>query len=241
MNPKHLFASLLFALLFSFSHSQLVLNQYSYHFLDSVRLYGDGSCAPDYDYALIEDAWVDTFATGVQLAAVVTDTGGASAQIYGNTVAPGDTFWFDTTSTIPMYFWGPGSVKVEFWIVGTPTVAGEPYACEAMIGVTLALCGNSVLLFPPNSEDCNVDIAFAREPAVTRRWSISPNPSQGRLKIDSQGLSWTALTVWDLQGKRMGQWEPSTSIDLSHLPPGIYFAEISDGSVVQRERLVLSR
>lgn len=147
MNKKLFFASLLFACFFSISHSQLLLNQYSGHFLDSASYGIQGTCLPDADFYFSNmDPNYDSIATGTEVVVILTSIT-SGIQVSGQNLNAGDTIRFDTSNYIEVRSAYPGVVNFQYWMVGTPTVPNEPYTCGVFISFTLAECGNTVIPF----------------------------------------------------------------------------------------------
>ena len=64
---------------------------------------------------------------------------------------------------------------------------------------------------------------------------IYPNPTTGQLTIKSEQLSITNIAIYDIVGKMvissMPQQSQETTIDVSHLPSGIYYLRIDNQTV----------
>ena len=69
--------------------------------------------------------------------------------------------------------------------------------------------------------------------------TIFPNPTQGQLTIESGELNISTIEILDILGKNIGRIYPNEKnkiINISHLPPGIYFAriQINEGVIMQK-------
>jgi hypothetical protein len=69
----------------------------------------------------------------------------------------------------------------------------------------------------------NIEIAVAK---------IYPNPTTGKLRIESGELRARSVVIYDVFGKvqKIRNWETENTIDISHFPVGIYFVKISTES-----------
>jgi len=58
---------------------------------------------------------------------------------------------------------------------------------------------------------------------------IYPNPTNGELRIESGELKIENIVIYDIFGKtqKIESWKTKSTIDISHLPAGIYFVKIS--------------
>jgi len=58
--------------------------------------------------------------------------------------------------------------------------------------------------------------------------SVYPNPTTGILKIESRELKIEDVVIYDVFGKiqKMENWKTANTIDISHLPEGVYFLKI---------------
>ena len=58
---------------------------------------------------------------------------------------------------------------------------------------------------------------------------IYPNPTAGKLKVESGELRVENFIIYDVLGKiqKIENWKKENTIDISHLPAGIYFVKIS--------------
>jgi hypothetical protein len=72
---------------------------------------------------------------------------------------------------------------------------------------------------------------------------IKPNPSSGMLYIQSK-TPITNIQIFDLQGKSYpfpSPWQPmNTSLNISHLPQGIYFVKIQSNGKTKTHRIIKS-
>ena len=69
----------------------------------------------------------------------------------------------------------------------------------------------------------------------TKKWTVYPNPTNGLLTIENGGLKIENAAIYDIVGKKLStlNFQPSTQIDISHLPAGIYILKgtNADGKV----------
>jgi hypothetical protein len=58
---------------------------------------------------------------------------------------------------------------------------------------------------------------------------IYPNPTTGELRIESESLRIESIIIYNISGKilKTENWKTENTIDISHLPSGIYFVKIS--------------
>ena len=59
---------------------------------------------------------------------------------------------------------------------------------------------------------------------------VYPNPTNGELRIDNGELTNGNVEIYDVYGKKMvnGKWSMDHSMDVSHLPGGMYFLKIGN-------------
>ena len=71
---------------------------------------------------------------------------------------------------------------------------------------------------------------------------IYPNPTKGELKIENGELKIKNVEIVDISGKIIINYQLSTvnSIDISHLPPGIYFVKMTTENGVVTQKIVKS-
>ena len=77
--------------------------------------------------------------------------------------------------------------------------------------------------------------------------SISPNPTTGKLRIDNYDLRIYDLRIYDLRIKDIQIFDISgvqlfstqqTTLDVSHLPAGIYFVQIKTEKGIVTKKIV---
>jgi len=69
---------------------------------------------------------------------------------------------------------------------------------------------------------------------------IFPNPATKELKIQDSGFRMTSIEVYDMVGEKVFSQPQTSSIDVSELPPGIYFVRIlSENESVTKKITVL--
>jgi len=58
--------------------------------------------------------------------------------------------------------------------------------------------------------------------------NVYPNPTTGKLRIESGELRIENIVIYDVFGKiqRIESWKTESAIDISHLPVGVYFVKI---------------
>ena len=97
------------------------------------------------------------------------------------------------------------------------------------------------LYFPENKSSGN-SFENQNEVALKNETRIYPNPSGGKLTIETGGESRKNITVTDFNGKRVLEDEfyaQQTKLDLSGQAAGVYFIQIKDGDQITIEKIVL--
>ena len=83
------------------------------------------------------------------------------------------------------------------------------------------------------TEDVELVANFEKEVGMENieiaKVKIYPNPTTGKLKIESGELRIENVVVYDVFGKilKTENWKMESTIDISHLPVGVYFVKIS--------------
>jgi hypothetical protein len=70
---------------------------------------------------------------------------------------------------------------------------------------------------------------------------ITPNPTNGEFKVSSLKFKVTGIEVFDIFGRTVGTnrcVRPETTIDISHLPSGIYFIRIQTETGTVTKKIV---
>lgn len=91
------------------------------------------------------------------------------------------------------------------------------------------------------SSNFSTNLALAVENFDKIDYKLSPNPSTGMIKINTQTP--VNIIITDITGKivcSINEVTNETSINLSSLQKGIYLAKISNGNKVQTEKLILN-
>jgi hypothetical protein len=85
---------------------------------------------------------------------------------------------------------------------------------------------------------CSVTTGFA--PTVEASFSVFPNPAASELHVSSAtGFNNAYFRIFSLDGKLVSDKAAlSEAVDIAALDAGIYFIEISDGTLVSRKRFV---
>ncbi|MDR2234316.1 MAG: T9SS type A sorting domain-containing protein [Tannerella sp.] len=78
-------------------------------------------------------------------------------------------------------------------------------------------------------------ILTAMEDPALSTISISPNPTSGQLIIKTEGQHIQRISIYNLSGMKLFTTK-STTLDISHLPEGVYFVQITTetGSVTKK-------
>jgi uncharacterized repeat protein (TIGR03803 family) len=78
------------------------------------------------------------------------------------------------------------------------------------------------------------------ESALAKELMLTPNPAQEQLNVGLSGWqTWEELKIFDLHGNLVYfSGFTNSGLDISGLQPGIYFAEVNDGSGLYRKKLV---
>lgn len=73
--------------------------------------------------------------------------------------------------------------------------------------------------------------------------TLFPNPTDGLLHIQGGTASWTSAQLHDITGQRIGTFplHPDGTLDLRHLPPGVYVCTLIGGQQRHTLRIVVSR
>ncbi|PHN08279.1 T9SS type A sorting domain-containing protein [Flavilitoribacter nigricans] len=127
---------------------------------------------------------------------------------------------------IPEQFWieGIGSQfgLLEHWASSCYTDVGDWLLCHFEEGS---------LVYPDNPTSCF--LVSAPEPSLSANLRVYPNPTTGPLTIDREINKLKAVTLLDLQGRVIRNWNPKNrdhKLDISELPSGMYFLQLNIGN-----------
>ena len=67
---------------------------------------------------------------------------------------------------------------------------------------------------------------------------IYPNPSTGKFSIESNGIAYNRIEIYNIMGEKVLQ-QTSKDIDITNSPKGIYFVEIYDGDKMYTEKIIV--
>lgn len=81
-------------------------------------------------------------------------------------------------------------------------------------------------------------LSAVSRPVQVNQTPLYPNPTNGQLFVDA-AFKGGNLTVYNLLGSRVWSGVVQSSVDLQHLERGVYLAEISSGSRVSIQRVVV--
>ncbi len=248
MYRQFLFVTFSIACIFYSGHSQtitpqLVAGQPVNAFMGGFNINRVTDCSPSYDFAWTVDSTQNPFVSGVDFVVVVTDITAPSNSIIvsGNPVSIGDTIRFDTANIVPVYMFAPGGIEFEYRLLGTPTTVGENYVCDNELAATLGFCSNSIIVMPLSQDTCEVETANSVVDPLRQGWDIYPNPAQSSLQLRSRHGhgEWTAVELWDLQGRMVREWESGEMIQLDEVKGGMYFVKIRSFEGEELQRLLI--
>lgn len=165
------------------------------------------------------------------------------------------------------YGYNPGvvAVAVRRWIfstgfymqgIGSSFGFIEPYQDEFHLLCCAASCqspiSNCGLLYATEDTElisiflppCYPIISIGPQPKPYTTVKLHPNPSYGRLTVEAEVFP-TTLVLLDPSGRQMCSMEVKTptesTIDISHLPDGLYVAHLVSGSTVSRVKLIIQK
>jgi len=77
-------------------------------------------------------------------------------------------------------------------------------------------------------------------------WTIYPNPTTGELRIDNEQLTIDNVEVFDISGRKQKiilnpQSSILNSINIAHLPDGVYIVQLTSNGVVTHKKFVVSK
>ena len=182
-------------------------------------------------------------ADGVDHIIVVLSASQDSVEIEGSIVNAGDTLWITEYDQWEVFFIeGPGTIKLDFRAVGTPTTSGQTVPCEPSdLWISdLQLCFEG--LSPTVDFDCEVDESTAVHEVDEGTFDITlPHPANDfELKVTTNN-NFKGITVFDIQGRQMA-FSKDKSVDCSNLPNGFYLAVVNlDSGQVITEKFVITR
>lgn len=67
---------------------------------------------------------------------------------------------------------------------------------------------------------------------------LYPNPTTGKLFIQTSGFSPQFVSIYDLNGRKISEQKFRQQMDIAGLPSGMYFIEVAGNNVVTRKKLV---
>lgn len=74
----------------------------------------------------------------------------------------------------------------------------------------------------------------------TKNWHLYPNPARHQFKLElEEGDDIEEISMLDMRGRKIQEWEPSDTYPLKQLPPGLYFIRIKSGGLIHTEKLRL--
>jgi hypothetical protein len=144
---------------------------------------------------------------------------------YDGSGDPNSFTWIDLSPTLSPggYIWTySGDVDISS-ASGTSVYIGFKYTCDATNSSTWELDDILVLGTP---------IVGVGEKNNPTDFSITPNPSQGMVKLIFAGTGSKEISVMNVTGKKVYQGTTdlaNTSLDLTNLAAGIYFIQVTDG------------
>jgi hypothetical protein len=85
----------------------------------------------------------------------------------------------------------------------------------------------------------DIGAAIAESPVTPELNDVSvyPNPTIGKLRITDYGLRITGVRIFDISGVHLFNTQ-QTTLDISHLPAGIYFVQITTENGVVTRKIV---
>ena len=76
-------------------------------------------------------------------------------------------------------------------------------------------------------------------PLESNEWNIYPNPANNWVRIDGELDYNTTITLFDLNGKLLKQWNGASILDLSDIAPGMYLISIQSDERQSIQSLVI--
>ncbi|HIA35795.1 MAG TPA: T9SS type A sorting domain-containing protein, partial [Flavobacteriales bacterium] len=135
----------------------------------------------------------------------------------------------DPTQPDSCNFYGGGSNSIATWGVNSyQNKIFLSYIC-ALVPFSSNWTGVKILTFTPCS-------ANSIEEKVNNRFSISPNPAQNSITLNSENWvnkSDAKVNITNIMGEILIQsslLSSSTSIDISSIPQGLYMVQIENGT-----------
>ncbi|HKK87628.1 MAG TPA: T9SS type A sorting domain-containing protein [Saprospiraceae bacterium] len=104
------------------------------------------------------------------------------------------------------------------------------------LGTVFPFCDSTKVL-PPEWRPVSNQERVVRETLDVR---IYPNPASGVVQLEAQSPI-DQVEVLDFQGRPVGVYERTTSLDLSHQPAGLYFLRITSREGQVTKKLILQR
>jgi hypothetical protein len=144
---------------------------------------------------------------------------------YDGSGDPNSFSWVDLTPTLSPggYVWTySGDIDISS-ASGAGVYIGFKYTCDATNSSTWELDDILVLGTP---------IVGVGEKNNPTDFTITPNPSQGMVKLVFAGTGSKEITIMNVTGKKVYQGTTdlaNTSLDLTNLSAGIYFVQVTDG------------
>lgn len=208
----------------------------------SQATYFGSSCSPDPDQNIL---FSGPSISGVQYVAIVDAVTPAGT----NQIAPGgngplnvgDTVILSAGAPNSVYFpSGSGSMTLSFWLIGTPTTAGQSYPC-AYNDLWM-----SNLMFCPEGLSMALNAGCTVLPGTAGVASVAPQAPEISFPSISNGWtlalahgSFESAVVKDVTGRTMTARFPA---NMNSFPEGIYLfqGKRADGTVTTR-RFILAR
>jgi len=113
------------------------------------------------------------------------------------------------------------SINGTVFIYATNTASGKVGVCKVIVGT-----GKST---PAIADEPNLDDVY-----------VYPNPTSGVIQVTSYELQVTGIEIFDVMGRNVGTLRATSlqngTIDIAHLPTGVYFLRIQTeaGTITRR-------
>ena len=150
----------------------------------------------------------------------------------------------ETTSPIEEFGSGGGCLRMVATAPFSITAAGIEIRVK---NFTKYSTEETATLLMPNWESYVIPLEQGKGNAIApvdpgNSIAVYPNPVQGELKIENGGLSIEKVEIFDIFGRNAGinlpvcPNAPEIGINITHLPPGIYFVKIAaaTGEVIKK-------
>ena len=143
----------------------------------------------------------------------------------GNGISVESFNWIDES-------WQPsrvgGSTMVSLWLYyNNMQSLFEMWGCDKITASYKKVPDFTSIAKPPTTPESNTI-------------SIYPNPTTGKLKIDNGQLKIKNVELFDIYGKKILNFQFSifNSLDVSHLPAGIYFVQVTSDKGIVTKKIV---